>query len=83
LIVHWAWPDLGDMDFDRSRELIERYQETRTLTETEKLRLFDALKISHLTCVGWFLDTESFPNNKRKAEFLNALGRQAFYDRLF
>jgi hypothetical protein len=55
----------------------------RRLTDEEKDRLFDVLKLVHLVGIGWGLADDSFPNDKRKVVDLNAHGRDKFYGAIF
>jgi homoserine kinase type II len=83
LIYWWACPNDGDIQLDRSRDLIAQYETVRKLSGDEKRRLFDVLKLVHLVGICWSLADDSFPNDKRKVVDLEALGRGGFYGALF
>jgi homoserine kinase type II len=84
LLFFWAWPDRDDLDFDTAKRLIAEYQRYRPLTQEEQEHLFDMLHMVNFMGVGWFIDHErDVANSRRKTEFLNALGRKRFYNKLF
>ena len=84
LIYFWAWPDKGELLFDRARELVGAYEHQRALTEIEKQHLYDVLKMVTFMGIGWFLhDDDDYSNSKRKVGLLNSFGREAFYSRMF
>jgi homoserine kinase type II len=80
----WAWPNTGDLDFKVAREVVQEYEKTRVLSQQEKEHVFDALKMGILMSVGWFIHVdEDFASEQRKVEFLNRLGREEFYVKVF
>ncbi len=84
MIFFWAWPDKGELGFDKARELLRAYEQYRRLTETERRHLYDLLKMVVLMGIGWFIDDdEDYSNSKRKVELLGSIGREAFYSRMF
>jgi homoserine kinase type II len=84
LLFFWAWPDRGDLIFDKAKELVGEYEQYRTLIEAEKRHLFDLLHMVNFMGIGWFIDNDDvYTNSRRKTEFLNALGREGFYNRMF
>lgn len=83
MIYWWTWPNNGDIQLDRSRDLVAQYETVRKLSDDERRRLFDVLKLVHLVGIGWSLADDSFDNDKRKVVDLDALGRDAFYEAIF
>ena len=84
LIYWWTWPNKGDIDFDRSRKLIEQYKNLRPMTDDEHQHLFDGLKLVILIGISWFLDEdEGYTNARRKVELLNTFSREGFYKNIF
>lgn len=84
MLFFWAWPDKGELNFEKAKELLNVYEQHRKLTEDEKHHLYDLLQMVNLMGIGWFIhDDEDFYNSRRKTEFLNTLGREAFYNRIF
>ncbi len=86
---HSTWPNFkkGEtiLDFREARKIISEYLKYRPLRVVEQKHLLDVLKLSILfDCIWRFQrgDAEDF-FEKRKIEFLNALGRSEFYNRLF
>jgi Ser/Thr protein kinase RdoA (MazF antagonist) len=86
---HSTWPRFkkGEpiLDFRQARKIISEYVKYRPLRVVEQKHLFDVFKLSILIdCVWYFArgDAEDF-FERRKIEFLNALGRTEFYNRLF
>ena len=73
------------LDFREARKIISEYRKYRPLRVVEQKHLFDVFKLSILfDCVWYFArgDAEDF-FERRKIEFLNALGRSEFHHRLF
>lgn len=84
LLYWWAWPARGRLDFGKSRLLLEAYESARRLDQQEKEHLYDMLKMINLMGYAWFLhDDQDYPNSQRNVEFLNSIGREAFYQMLF
>jgi homoserine kinase type II len=84
LLFFWAWPDKGELDFEQAKELLRVYEQHRQLTEEEKRHLFDVLHMVNFMGIGWFIHEDAdYHNSRRKTEFLNSLGRAAFYNRIF
>lgn len=86
LIETWAWPHTSDgLDFDRVREVVQAYMQHRPLSEMEQRHLFDVYELSILIDCVWFFERggpEGF-YEKRKIEFLQGVGREAFFAGLF
>ena len=73
------------LDFREARKIISEYMRYRPLGVVGEKHLFDVFKLSILfDCVWYFArgDAEDF-FERRKIEFLNALGRSEFRNRLF
>ena len=84
MLFFWAWPDKGNLSFDKARELLRAYEQYRKLTTTEMKHLYDVLKMVIFMGIGWFMDDdEDYFNSKRKVELLGSMGREAFYNRMF
>jgi homoserine kinase type II len=84
MLFFWAWPDKGDINFADARDLLNEYQKYRILTVGEKKHLFDVLHMVNFMGIAWFIhDDADFHNSRRKTEFLNNIGREAFYNRIF
>ncbi len=83
MIYWWAWPNKGNIELNKARDLVTRYELVRKLHNVEREHLFDALKMVHLVGIGWFLSSDSFSNDKRRVVDLNVLGRDEFYKALF
>lgn len=83
MIYWWTWPNKGDIQLDKSSDLVAHYETVRKLSDDERCHLFDVLKLVHLVGIGWSLSDDGFSNDKRKVVDLNALGRDKFYDALF
>jgi Ser/Thr protein kinase RdoA (MazF antagonist) len=84
LIYWWTWPRKGELDFAKSKNVIEAYESGRKLNNPEKIHLFDALKLINLTSVAWFLDQDDdLQHGKARIDYLEAIGRHEIYRRLF
>lgn len=87
LIESAAWRHDHDevLNFDAAKKVISEYSKWRPLSETEAMHLFDVYKLSVLIDCVWYFergDAKDF-YEKRKIDFLNSLGRAAFYRKLF
>jgi len=83
MIYWWAWPNNGNIELNIARDLIAHYELARKLDIEEKKHLYDALKMVHLVGIGWSFSDDSFSNDKRKVDDLNALGKNVLYKELF
>ena len=86
LVDSWAWPYQSDrLDLIQAREIVQEYHKHRPLGGDEKRNLFDVHKLSILfDCIWYFWrgTTDDFYERK-KIEYLNALGREEYADALF
>lgn len=85
LIDSWAWSHEQPFSFSKARVILEAYSHHRQLNANEKRHVFDMLKLQiMLDCIWYFergLANDFF--EKRKIEYLDTIGREAFYNRLF
>lgn len=67
------------------KDVIGSYSKHRILADSEKLHLFDAVRLSILIDCLWFFDrgVEGSFFEKSKLSYLEKFGRQRFYDELF
>ncbi len=87
LIEGEAWHHERDRElaFDRAKKVVDVYSSYRPLNRNEKRHLFDVYQLSILFDCFWFFrrgGPEDF-YEKRKIDFLNSVGREAFYNMLF
>jgi homoserine kinase type II len=84
MLFFWAWPDKGELNFEKTKELLSTYEQHRKLTEIEKQYFYDVLQMVNFMGIGWFIDNDDiYYNSRRKTEFLNTMGRKTFYNRVF
>lgn len=83
LIYWWTWPNKGEIDFEKTAQLVRKYDSIRKLTDSEINYLFDVLKLVNLIGMAWDMGSEDFDNNKRKVEYLTTMGKQAFKLKVF
>jgi Ser/Thr protein kinase RdoA (MazF antagonist) len=87
LIESAAWRHDQDpvLDFTRAREVIDEYSKYRPLNPLEKRHLFDVYKLSILFDAIWYFRRGSGADfyEKRKIDFLNGIGREAFTQIIF
>lgn len=87
LIESAAWRHDEDrvLNFDEARKVMEEYSKYRPLSPLEKHHLFDVYKLSILFDAIWYFRRGSGEDfyEKRKIDFLNGMGREAFTQRLF
>lgn len=72
-------------DFREARKIVVEYTKYRPLTKDEKEHLFDVFKLSIMFDCVWYFErgkAEDF-YEKRKINYLNSIGRQEFYKKLF
>jgi len=82
LIYWWAWPPKEGFSLFKSKFILNEYIKNRKLNESEKHHVYDALKLIILLGISWSEDNE-FDSEKEKIEFLNNIGRENFYQKLF
>ncbi|AZN41425.1 homoserine kinase [Paenibacillus albus] len=87
LIESSAWRhDLDDtLDITKARQVVSEYTKHRALQNSEEIHLFDVYKLSILMDCVWYFDRGTTQNfyEKRKIDFLNAIGREQFHNQLF
>jgi Ser/Thr protein kinase RdoA (MazF antagonist) len=85
LIESWAWPYATVvLNFPEAKKVVSEYMTRRSLNNTEKRSLFDVYKLSILMDSVWYFargDVTDF-HEKRKLDYLNAVGRAQFYHEL-
>ncbi|MBT4651138.1 homoserine kinase [Candidatus Woesearchaeota archaeon] len=87
-IYYWAWMREKKFDFSRARSLLKDYLKYRKLSEIEKRYLFDGIKMVIFTYMGWFFyekwkNEDVFEKCRNRLEFLDGIGREEFYKKLF
>lgn len=90
LIFDWdTWnkfkPTDNVFNFKQTKKIVAEYMKHRQLNNNEKYHLFDIYKLSILMDCIWYFkrgDTKDF-FEKRKIDYLNNLGRDAFYKEVF
>lgn len=84
---NWKKYTLNDnvLDFNKTKKVVREYDKYRKLSNIEKKYLFDVYKLSILIDCVWYFSRGSARDfyEKRKIDFLNQLGREEFYKRLF
>jgi len=90
LIYYWACIQEKDFKFNfkKANLLMKSYAKTRKMTLVEKRHIFDGLKMVILVYLGWFFANkyegiDIFKVSYNQLEFLNKLGREEFYNKLF
>jgi len=86
LIDYWAWPFQSDhLDLTAARQIAQTYNTHRPIDVIERRHLFDVHKLSILFDCIWFFGRGNAADfyEKRKIEFLNALGRDGYTDAYF
>lgn len=84
LIYFWAWPHKKKLLYKKVKELLKEYSKYRKLNELEREHLYDFLKMVIFMSIGWFIHVEDdFISEKRKIDFLNSIGRENFYNKIF
>lgn len=87
LIESAAWRHDQDevLVFPRAREVVDEYIKYRPLSPIEKHHFFDVYKLSILFDAIWYFRRGSGDDfyEKRKIDFLNSIGREAFTQKIF
>jgi homoserine kinase type II len=82
-IYFWAWPPGWPLDFDNAGRMIAAYHNVRPLSGLERRHLFDALKITVLMSIAWFMeDNEDVESEFSRISELEEMGRDDFLDKL-
>ena len=87
-IYYWAWMREKGFNFKKAKTLLKDYLKYRKLSEIEKKYLFDGIKVVIFTYMGWFFyekykNEDVFEKCMKRLEFLDNIGRDDFYNRLF
>ncbi len=84
---NWDKFKSGDIvfDFRNYRKIIETYNKFRPLSKVEKKHLFDVYKMLIMIDCLWYYKRGKASNffEKRKIEYLDNLGREKFYQKVF
>ncbi len=87
LIESTAWSRNKDelLNFPKAKKIISEYIKYRHLNNNEKRHLFDVYKLSILFDCVWYFGRGNAKNfyEKTKIEYLNSVGRNNFFNRLF
>jgi Ser/Thr protein kinase RdoA (MazF antagonist) len=77
--------DKNVFDFKAARNIVAEYTKYRPLNANEKRHLFDVYKLSIMFDCVWYFERGGATDfyEKRKLEYLNAIGKDVFYDKLF
>lgn len=77
--------DENVFDFREARKIVSEYMKYRPLSDSEKEHLFDVFKLSIMFDCIWYFKRGNAKDfyEKRKIEYLNSIGREEFYNRLF
>lgn len=72
-------------DFKETKKAVSEYKKHRPLNNNEKRHLFDVYKLSILIDCVWYFKRGNVSDfyEKRKIDYLNNLGREEFYDKVF
>jgi homoserine kinase type II len=90
LVYYWAWIQEKDFKFNfkKAKILIKSYSKKRKMSVIEKKHVFDGLKMQILVYMGWFFaskykNIDVFEESCKQLQFLNNIGRDEFYKKLF
>src|SRR4030095_12494401 len=77
--------DENVFDFAEARKTVSEFIKYRPLNDSEKKHLFDVFKLSIMFDCIWYFKRGNVKDfyEKRKIEYLNLIGREEFYKRLF
>jgi homoserine kinase type II len=72
-------------DFKEARDIVSEYMKHRPLNDNEKRHLFDVYKLSVMFDCVWYFERGEATDfyEKRKIDYLNAIGKDTFYNKLF
>lgn len=82
LIYWWAWAPEKELKEKEARRIAEEYSRWRPLGTAEKEHIYDALKLVILLGMSWSKE-DDFKKGRKNIEFLDSVGREGFYGRLF
>jgi hypothetical protein len=73
------------LNFEVAWRIVAIYEKYRPLAALEKRHLFDVYKLSILIDCVWYFERGNSTDfyEKRKIDFLNSVGRDSFYKRIF
>ncbi|GLQ57246.1 hypothetical protein GCM10010862_45050 [Devosia nitrariae] len=77
LIYWWAMPPEGGFRREATRFIVAEYEKHRSLSETERAHIIDALKLIVLLGISWG-DRSEIAGEREKIELLNAAGADVF-----
>lgn len=77
LIYWWALPPEKDFRENEASIIVSEYEKHRSLSESERMHIFDALKLIILLGISWSEEGD-FEHEKSKIESLNLIGRADF-----
>jgi homoserine kinase type II len=86
MLEAWAWTyPRRELDLEEAQRVAAEYARYRPLNPTERRHLFDVFQLSILIDCIWYFDRGGADDfyEKRKIDFLNHLGRDAFTAALF
>lgn len=86
LIEYEAWSHgKKALDFTKAKKVLQEYTKYRPLNNNEKRHLFDLYKLSILFDGIWFFKRGNVDDfyEKKEIDFLNNIGREEFYKKLF
>ncbi len=72
-------------NFPEAKKVVTEYMKHRSLNNNEKRHFYDVFKLSILFDCVWYFNRRQAEDfyEKRKIDYLNALGRERFYEQLF
>ncbi len=82
LIYWWAWPPQKGFQEKEAKKVVSIYSKYHKLGASEKKHIYDALKLTILLGISWSEEGD-FEGEKKKIEFLNLIGREKFYNKMF
>ena len=87
LVYYLAWLREEKFDFQKARYLLRQYMRYRKMSKLEQKHIYDSLKMVILTYTAWLFyegEKNNFFNRARdKVGWLNSIGREEFYNKLF
>ncbi len=85
LIEYEAWLHGKTLNFNKAKKVLQEYTKYRLLNSNEKRHLFDLYKLSILFDCIWCFERGDVKDfyEKKKIDYLNNIGREEFYRKLF